>query len=441
MNRKLISWGFVFLCACHTFGRNSNRHSVTSNRTDSPTSQSEITANKRWTFAPLPTISYSSDLGLQLGALCDIYHFTKDAQTPDYKDKIYIDFGLATKGSGYIHSYYDSPHITDNLRLTASVTYKISSLYPFYGFNGLASPFIADKNLNKNSRTAFYNTGLNMLRLMATLQGKIYGHLKWMVGTNFWSFKVKDIPSKYYNPDNTLLKEYLKSGIINDDEANGGNHFELRCGLTYDSRDNDAAPQAGIWAEAYLYGSKDFSGRGYDYLKSSIHFRHYFPIWQKHITGAYHLAYQGVIAGEPPFYMQQEISAILLKQPETDGLGGRNTVRGLLLARLLGNGYIWGNFEVRCLLYSFDLFRHHWNIGTNPFFDFGMIVQPYRLDRMRFSGNPSIYSGMKEKPHFSYGAGIKLSMDYNFILSAELARPFSRKDGQYGLNIGVNYIF
>ena len=70
-----------------------------------------------------------------------------------------------------------------------------------------------------------------------------------------------------------------------------------------------------------------------------------------------------------------------------------------------------------------------------------MIVQPYRLDRMRFSGNPSIYSGMKEKPHFSYGAGIKLSMDYNFILSAELARPFSRQDGQYGLNIGVNYIF
>lgn len=396
---------------------------------------------KSWTFAPLPTISYSTDLGLQVGALCDIYHFTSKTKAPDYKDKLYFDFGWATKGSGYVHGYYDSPYLTDNLRLTAAATYKTSSLYPFYGFNGLASPWTADKDRNKDSRTAFYSTGLNMLRLMLTFQGKIYGRLKWLGGANFWNFKVKDIPSKDYDPANTLLKEYVKAGIINTDETSGGSHLELRGGLSYDSRDNDASPKKGIWAEAYIYGSKDFSGRGYDYLKSAIHFRHYFPIWAEHITGAYHLAYQGRIAGRSPFYMQQEIAAVLLKQPETDGLGGRNTVRGLLLARLLGDGYAWGNFEVRCLLYSFDFMKHHWQIGTNPFMDFGIVTQAYRLDRMENSGNPLIYSGLDEKPHFSAGAGLKLSMDYNFILSAEIARPFIRQDGEYGLNIGVNYIF
>ncbi len=396
---------------------------------------------KPWTFTPLPTVSYSTDLGLQLGALCDIYHFTKDHNSPDYKEKIYLDFGWATKGSGYVHGYFDSPYLTNYLRLTASATYKVSSLFPFYGFNGSASPLTPEMDLNKDRGVAFYSMGLNMLRLMLTFQGRIAGELKWMGGCNFWDFKVKDIPEKNYDSGNTLLKEYIRHGIINADEVSGGSHFELRGGLTYDTRDNEAAPDKGIWAEAYIYGSKDFSGRGYDYLKSAIHFRHYFPIWKGHVTGAYHIGIQNRIAGEAPFYQLHEIAAVLLKQPETDGLGGRNTVRGLLLDRLVGDGYIWGNFEIRCLLYSFEFMKHRWQIGTNPFFDTGMVTQTYRLDRMKSAGSEIIYRDKAERLHNSIGAGLKLSMDHNFIISAEAARPLSRQDGEYGVNVGVNYIF
>lgn len=406
-----------------------------------PSKDDSSSSPKRWSLSPIPTISYNTDLGLQLGALCDIYHYDQNHQSPYYKEKIYLDFGWATKGSGYVHAYFDSPALTENLRMTAAATYRISSLYPFYGFNGLASPLMPEMDRNKESRTAYYNMGLNMLRIMLTFQGKIHGPLKWIAGTNFWDFRVKDIPGKDYDPNNTLLKKYIEKGIINKDEAAGGSHLELRAGVSYDSRDHEAAPGKGIWAEAYVYGSKDFFMGGYDYLKAAVHFRHYFPIWKKTIIGAYHLAYQSTLAGDAPFYMQQEIATVLLKQPETDGLGGRNTVRGMLLNRMVGRGYAWGNFELRCNLYSFNLLGKYWQIGCNPFFDIGGVVQNYRLERMKNSPEPSIYRGESERPHLSAGAGLKLSMDYNFILSAEFAKPFSKQDGLYGLNIGLNYIF
>ena len=96
------------------------------------------------------------------------------------------------------------------------------------------------------------------------------------------------------------------------------------------------------------------------------------------------------------------------------------------------------------------------------FIDAGEVVQQYRLDRMKqFSqthkGNSDsslknqkgktlkewelIYNNQSERIHFSAGAGLKLSMDKNFIISAEYAIPFRKEDGPGGLYVGLNYIF
>ena len=98
----------------------------------------------------------------------------------------------------------------------------------------------------------------------------------------------------------------------------------------------------------------------------------------------------------------------------------------------------------------------------------GACVQPYRLDEMRsvLSNNELsqaeknlIYTGQKEKLHMSAGVGLKLAMNRNFILSAEVAVPLTTKvytntnldvpvselkmKSSYkpGVNIGLNYIF
>jgi hypothetical protein len=56
---------------------------------------------------------------------------------------------------------------------------------------------------------------------------------------------------------------YQYAGLIRPNEAHGGHHIELKAGLVYDSREHEADPSRGIWAEVYAYGSPDIlNGRG-----------------------------------------------------------------------------------------------------------------------------------------------------------------------------------
>ena len=149
-------------------------------------------------------------------------------------------------------------------------------------------------------------------------------------------------------------------------------------------------------------------------------------------------------------------------------------MRGVPYNSVIGDGYAWANFEMRFKIVSFRFIKQNFYLATNPFFDIGGCVQPYRLDKMekiRKTGKTLggedlsnaelnlIYTGEPRKVHTSAGLGLKLAMNRNFILSAEVAIPLNTKvytntnlnvpvselkmKNSYkpGVNIGLNYIF
>jgi outer membrane protein assembly factor BamA len=409
---------------------------------------------KGWNIGPLPAIGYNSDLGFQLGALCDIYYYGDGSVYPGYMHKFNIEASYYFKGSGVFHFFYDSKYLIPKVRLTTAVTYLPNPIMNFYGFNGAASPYTAA--LDKQDGMAFYSMKRNSLRVLADFSGNIKGHLNWAAGMAFWSYKVGDVSLKKYaeNASNSLYNLYRHYGVIGDDEATGGSHLELKAGLVYDTRDHEAAPSRGIWAEAMVYGSPDmFQSAGFNYLKATVHFRHYLPVWEDRIVFAYHLAYQGTIAGRVPFYLQSNITTPYLRQVNSEGLGSVNTLRGMLYNRIVGDGVGWGNAEMRIRVVQFRFINQGWYVALNPFFDAGMVVQPYRLSEMKaaattLKADPAtapladmVYSGRDEKLHMSAGMGIKLAMNRNFIVSVEWAKPFDKQDGTNGINVGLNYIF
>ena len=397
-----------------------------------------------WNFGPLPAVGYNTDLGFQAGALCDIYCYGDGSQYPDYIHKMNVEASYYTKGSGVFHFFYDSKYLIPKIRFTAAATYMLNRKYSFYGFNGAASPYLSGMDSNRDEGVAFYNIQRDYLRILADFQGGISGNWGWAAGLSFKYYMIDDIDLKAYDPLQTLYRKYVSLGIIDDDEKNGGMHFELKGGVVYDTRDHEAAPSRGIWGEAYFIGSPDMFRGKYSYLKLAAHFRHYVPLWEDRIVFAYHLAYQGTLAGHAPFYVQQDIATLYLRQVNSEGLGSINTIRGTLYNRMIGDGYAWGNIEMRFRLFSFDLIKQHWYIATNPFFDLGAVVQPYRLARMEEAGRlgfGEVYSGHGEKLHTSAGLGIKLVMNNNFIISVEGAVPLRSDDGSFGMNIGLNYIF
>ena len=405
-----------------------------------------------WNFGFVPAVSYNSDLGFQYGINADIYNYGDGSTFPRYKHKFSTEISRYTKGMTRLHLFYDSKYLIPGIRVTAAATYMNNPMFSFYGFDGSAQPYVPEWNANKDTGIAYYNFQRNMFRFLADFQGEIVPNLNWAAGLSFWNFDIKDIDKEPYNSGMTLYYNYKAFGVIDPAEADGGSRLELKAGVVYDTRDLDSAPTKGIWAEVYVNGSPDVFGDGYKYAKLSAHFRQYVPIFPDNkLTFAYHLGYQGTIAGEVPFYMQSNITTLYLRQILSEGLGSINTVRGTLYNRMIGDGYAWGNFEMRIKLFSFNLINQSWYVATNPFFDLGAIVQPYKVDEMyKFSllqgshMNPTLSEFKKDitKLHYSAGAGLKLVMNQNFIVSCEVAKALDPDDNPgLGVNIGLNYIF
>ena len=204
-----------------------------------------------------------------------------------------------------------------------------------------------------------------------------------------------------------------------------------------------------------MFGSPDIiSKHDNNYLKLAVHFKQFVPLADRLVFGA-HVAFQGLVAGNAPFYMLQTIQSINMKQINTEGLGSTCTLRGTITNRLQGNSYAWMNTELRWTFAKFRWINQNWALALNPFFDMGMVVSPYRLEQMKmldlvpnqFSGNLfsatyGLYTGNAEKLHMSAGAGLHVIMNQNFNINFEFGKCFDPNDGTgLGINIGLNFIF
>jgi hypothetical protein len=272
-------------------------------------------------------------------------------------------------------------------------------LYSLWGFNGAAATQNYDVWGNRDiyvpattNNVNYYGMSREMLRILANFQGRITDNLNWAAGINFWNWKVGSMRDngikaadavdgsgkRYYDTDFTLFERYKALGIIHEDEAKGGNALELNAGVVFDTRDMEAAPNRGVWAEAYLNGNV-LDKR---YLKACVYFRHYIDI-PIHIKAgdpvfAYRLAWQQTIAGETPLYMIQNNPLLVQRNMISEGFGSSNTIRGLRENRILTEGFAWANTELRVKLVNFKLFNQFFYIAVNPFFDAGIITKPYR---------------------------------------------------------------
>jgi len=389
---------------------------------------------KGWNFGPLPAISYNSDLGFQYGVLCDIYWFGDGSNYPEYLHKFNVEISHYTKGSGVYHLFYDSRYLISGLRVTADISYLTDRMMDFYGFNGYMSPY------NSNYGDAFYKFDRNLFRSTLDIQGSLGGKFSWVAGIGFYDYKAASVKAEEYEDYPKLYDLYVASGLIGANEKRGGGVAEVKLGAVYDTRDNEADPYKGFKAELLtLYSITNNKADNYGKIFASA--STFIPLWGERLTFAAKGSWQGTMYGEQPFYMLQNISTLYYRQITNEGLGGLNTIRGVLRNRVVGAGIVWANIELRYRFAYFPFLGQNWYLALNPFFDAGAVVQYHKKESMQlFSANP-IYSGEKEALHMSAGLGFKAVMNRNFIISAEWGKPFDKRDGTNGLNIGLNFIF
>lgn len=417
---------------------------------------------KGWNFGVLPAVSYNTDLGFQYGGLINLFNYGDGSDFPAYKHNIYFEASKYTKGSGIFRLAYDSEHLIPGIRITSDLAYLPDKAFDFYGFNGYEAVYnkewTDDGDALYKSRM-FYRNQNNMFRFKTDIQFPIMSdNLLGLVGFNLQNFDVKSVDVEKMNkgrdaddpkrlPDvKTLYDEYIDWGIISEDEKNGGFIPLLKAGIVYDTRDLDANPMKGIWTEAFIFGAPGVNDGQSGFLKLNITHRQYFTLIERDLSFVYRLSYQGTIAGSTPWYYQTQIETSQMK--DQVGLGGRKNLRGIMRNRVVGDGFAYANAELRWKAVYFNFINQRWYLGVNGFFDTGMVVQ--KLDVKKYLNNidEQIYDTKdyfnfdeEEKLHSSYGIGLKIVMNQNFVIAVDYGRAVDPQDGKSGLYIGLDYQF
>ncbi len=397
-------------------------------------------------FGALPAISYDSDLGFQYGALVNLYDYGDGTKFPKYNHSLYIELSTFTKGSTIARVRYDSESLIPKVRTTLDVAYVPDQMADFYGFNGYQSKF--DKELNKNYRS-FYKNEKNTFRIKADFQG-YFGESKfgWVGGYAFYNFKIDTVNIDKLGlsaiPDGDLFQKYQNWGLINAAEADGGSINYLKAGLKYDSRDQNACPTKGIFTEAVIQTAPKFINQEFPHNKMAVIHRQYFTI-AKDLLFAYRLDYQMTLGNSKvPFFAQPELITSYLIAASNQGLGGKSSLRGVLRNRVVGDAVGFGNFEFRYNFLRFEWLKQNFYIGTNVFFDSGIILKPIEMNLNDLSeADLAKYFSPYEsgKLHSSAGIGLKIGWNENFIISADFGKAFNKQDGNIGMYVGLNYLF
>lgn len=405
-----------------------------------------------WVFTPMPNISYNSDVGLLLGAYSDFFYYGDGTVYPNFLHHTSISAAFATKGSWYVHGMFESVALIPGLRISASATYRDARVNNFYGFNGVASPFHPELELNKDTRTAWYTNSRRLLRVAGAVQGKITGHLHWMGGLVFRHVMMDDFSLKNYDSGKSLFLYYRQTDLIHEDEFKGGTSLELKGGVTFDTRDVELFPSKGMYGELMLVGNGDLKQWRYSYLQLAAQWKHFVSIIPKWLIFAYHLGFQHTLAGEIPYYNLNELATISYLYEENCGFGSRYSIRGLRLNRVAAAGYAWANFEMRVIPFKFNLFKQYFEIVFNPFLDLLSITKTYREEEMMYKLIPTPgvmpasipglwYTGEKRPVMATAGMGVKLQMNTNFILSLDIGKGFDPQLSDLFIGMATTYVF
>ncbi len=73
-----------------------------------------------------------------------------------------------------------------------------------------------------------------------------------------------------------------------------------------------------------------------------------------------------------------------------------------------------------------------------------MVVQKTKIDK---TGIPNIvdqslfFKDNAESVHLTYGCGLHIALNENFVIAADIGLPVKKEDGKMGIYIGMNWLF
>ncbi|MGI6717649.1 MAG: Omp85 family outer membrane protein [Bacteroidales bacterium] len=462
-------------------------------QTNKETPENETKSEKiktGWNFGVLPAIAYDTDLGFKYGVLLNTFYYGDGTRYPDYYRMFKTEISNTTKNSAIFQLFYDDKALLPNdVRLTADISYLPEQAVDFYGFNGNQSVYNVnwtDVNDSLYVSRMFYRQKRKIFRFTLDFQQFIKeSNFKWLAGIGIWNFNNSTIDIDKLNknkdedkllPEVDLLYDiYKKWNLISEREAKGGVNAYIKAGIIYDTRDLEANPSKGMFSEAVIQFSPDFSKQkgteNFSFIRLALTHRQYFTLIPNKLTAAYRIGYQGVLSGTVPYYVQPIMLNSFSPITISEGLGGAKNIRGVLRNRIIGDHIAYGNVELRWRFVDFQFINQNFYLTFAPFIDLGTVLGKMRENQIKkavsqlelpveereeeFKGyytSDSTFvqynkddffntSSRADRLHMGYGAGLYLSMNHNFIISLNYGKALLKNDGGGSLYINLGFIF
>jgi outer membrane protein assembly factor BamA len=382
----------------------------------------------------VPDLSSDPINGFGAGAEASLFFNGKKSDpffeyTP-YRAELNLAVFITTKSQQEVKLGLDIPYIFNTKwRLRLETGYEVNPNLLYFGIdektlkplsyhpnNNPANPLVNNASYDNYDKSLvgnkfYYNTyNKKEAVLNISAERSFYeGRLRALVGYEIASV---DISSPLN--DSSLIKLDEQAHNIKGLGQNIVSFLQL--GLIYDTRDLEADPSKGSFAELTNEVSLTALGSQYNFNKTFFHYNLYQPILPKifkRLTFAGRIA-MGYTQGDAPFYEYQDEWS---SEGSIEGLGGGTTLRGYKQSRFLARVMSFNNFEFRWRFTQFNFLKQHFALSAVPFFDVGGVWD--NLQRLNHL----------ENLRYSEGLGFRIAWNVNTILRFDYA--ISQEDRQF----------
>ncbi|MCK4689905.1 MAG: BamA/TamA family outer membrane protein [Candidatus Marinimicrobia bacterium] len=385
-----------------------------------------------WGWGGVPALNYNADDGFGYGILLDLFNYGTGGYSP-YYFKINTIIFFTTGGKQDHTLFFDAPYLLGSgIRLNVRFCYKTEDYYPYFGL-GNDSEYNADyietdddnNSLDTLHGKHYYTVQSDKVILISNLQKALVyredGKPKISALAGLGIIHVNTTENENDGIVTKFRYDIDSSGVLTSKDTKKAYNNFLKFGIIYDTRDNEPAPNTGVWTDLIGEWYTKLIGSNHKFLRLTFTDRRYFRIMEK-LVYANRILVENIF-GDAPYTMYYPIGSSFRYD---EGLGGYRTIRGVFKNRYIGTTKFLVNMELRYRFYEFSFASQNFYLAANVFYDFGRVWHENDSE-----------SGIKNM-HDGKGIGLHVAWNENFIVYADMG--FSKEAGSQ-LYIDIGYLF
>lgn len=398
-----------------------------------------------WHFAGLPLINFNSDEGIGYGVRLAGYDHGDNANP--YRYAVIGQFFQTTRGVAFHSVRFDAPEfLGSSWRLGLQGQLNSERFSNYFGLGNTAERVTELTECDDSTAleanpdrcpgnpdfigARYYQYSERVPTGVLNLRKDLNEDWQLFIG---YRFRYYDLAVAYDRED---LGQSAPSKLVEDlaagaevvglefdanGDARGQREADLRVGIFYDTRDNEPAPNSGMFNTLTARLAGPVVGGAYTYGGVNLHLRGYQRIAPRLVLAGRLLA--DFTFGDVPFYQLTVIPALT----DLDGLGGASTLRGALKNRFAGKIKLSSTLEVRYRFSDFTIFGQDIVLTLMGGLDAGRVWADYERDGPWFQ----IATGAV--------AGLYAAWNDNFVVRADYAQSFDQSTS--GVYITFNHYF